>query len=730
MLPCCSRRFNLPRSLRVKPTGTWRYFLLIILTTVFYSFVQPAYCANNLLNDINVVDTEVGYDLVIQYFSPLFYESHTPLDEGKKLDIQMRQSVLDNAGVDTVTDNQSNITWDEAFGVPLVDVTLMDIHSDSPRLILRFSKKVKYKIHSGGDSRSITISITTDRPPFKGIAPIEPERGVPLNLITALKVVDPNMANRLDRANNAILEKDYSRAVQLFTRIREEGNEAIKPHIQELMGIAREYNGQLAHAKAEYQKYLQDFPSGAAAERVKQRLLGLTTAADQPKVSREKKKANKHQKRSTWRSQYYGDVGQFYSRYERKLPHQDMEVVRSDLINYFSLMARTNNSTYDFKAQISGSYLEDLLPDGDRNQFYPNRVAIDARQKDWGLYARLGRQTRRSGGVLGRFDGIHAAYDLNPIFTLNLVAGYPMDYVERDKINSDQSFYGASLDIGSLWEGWEFSTFYIAQDYQDIRDRESVGGEIQYFDTKKSFFSLVDYDIFHSDLNMLLSHGHWAISAHTTLNYSYDQRRSPILLTTNAIQGQGVAHLEDLFTVYSLDEILQLARDRSAEMQSLNLGVTQKLNSTWQIDINTLMTKYEDTTASTNVAAIAEDDLSYYYSARLIGSTLFGENDSLLLGLRYADTVRTQVSSIETYYRLNLTTKLRLNPRVRFDYRQSLTNNGERWTARPSLKVDYKLNRKVRCELDFGYDWMQENFAAQNQFYSGYYLRAGYWLQF
>ena len=103
------------------------------------------------------------------------------------------------------------------------------------------------------------------------------------NLITALKKNDPKLANLLDEANRAMLDEDYRRAVQLFTKIRDASSGDVRRHVQELLGVAREYNGQFAHAVAEYQQYLEDYPQAEDAKRVKQRLTALITAPEKPK---------------------------------------------------------------------------------------------------------------------------------------------------------------------------------------------------------------------------------------------------------------------------------------------------------------------------------------------------------------------------------------------------------------------------------------------------------------
>ena len=54
---------------------------------------------------------------------------------------------------------------------------------------------------------------------------------------------------------------------------------------QELLGLAREKNGQTAHAKAEYQRYLALYPDADGAARVRQRLAALLATGRQAEES-------------------------------------------------------------------------------------------------------------------------------------------------------------------------------------------------------------------------------------------------------------------------------------------------------------------------------------------------------------------------------------------------------------------------------------------------------------
>ena len=59
-------------------------------------------------------------------------------------------------------------------------------------------------------------------------------------------------------------------------------DETFKQNAQEMLGVSREKNGQLAGAKKEYEIYLKKYPRGEGADRVRQRLFALRTARNEP----------------------------------------------------------------------------------------------------------------------------------------------------------------------------------------------------------------------------------------------------------------------------------------------------------------------------------------------------------------------------------------------------------------------------------------------------------------
>jgi hypothetical protein len=373
----------------------------------------------------------------------------------------------------------------------------------------------------------------------------------------------------MEEARKAISENNISHAIQLYTKVLRYPDNQYSRDALEFLGLARERNRQYAHAIREYQRYLELYPDGEGAARVKQRLAGLTTARQQPrKLGDTRKQAERS---SPW--DIYGGFSQFYRRDESSTDVGGDVVTQSSISNDLDITARKRADKYDFQSRFTGSYLRDFLNDGSGNNTSISSLYIDANQKQYGLSARLGRQSRNTGGVLGRFDGLLLGYQVNDWLAVNGVAGYPV-FSTRDSLKTGRYLYGLSTDLGTFANAWDFEAFFIEQQNDGILDRRAIGGEARYFDPVRSLLSFVDYDISYDSLNTLIFLGTWTFPDRTTINASLDYRNSPILTTTSALQSQSLPTLDDLLDTLTEDQIRQLAEDRTADVTTVTLGAS------------------------------------------------------------------------------------------------------------------------------------------------------------
>jgi len=549
--------------------------------------------------------------------------------------------------------------------------------------------------------------------------------GPPVEMETAKTSGEEESDPLLEEANKAMTGRNYRHAIQLYTKILADPHHKDRQAAQELLGLARERNGQLAHAKAEYEKYLQLYPQGEGTQRVRQRLYGLLTARATPKEKLRKSK--KTAAGNAWRKDVRGSLSQFYWRDKSRSNINGEILDRSLLTTDLDVTTRLRNDRYEVEGLFIGGYDNDFHDDSE-DETRVNDLYIDALDKKINLSGRLGRQSRSTGGVLGRFDGGLINYRTSPQVGFSLVGGYPVDFFTRNNINWDKNFYGLSMDLGTFADRWDFNTFYMTQEANGISDRKAVGGEVRYYDPHRSFFSLVDYDTSYDAINIFLFVGNWLFPDNTNINLSLDYRKSPLLTTSNALQGQSVETLDDLLDTYSEEEIRGLAEDRTATSRTLTLGASHPLNSKLQISGDMTLSRLSGTKASGGVEAYEGTGTEGFYSAQLTASSLIKEGDIAVIGLRYADAGTSNTVSLNLNTRYPVNRAWRINPRFRVDYRENTDTIGRQLKYRPSIRMDYYWKRRIRLEVEAGGEWADNKISGldEKEKTRGYFWNIGY----
>jgi hypothetical protein len=128
------------------------------------------------------------------------------------------------------------------------------------------------------------------------------------------------------------------------------------------------------------------------------------------------------------------------------------------------------------------------------NDFRLSYAYADLADSRTGLRGRLGRQTRNTGGVLGRFDGLNMTYALNERLRFEAVAGQPVYSTSKDSIDS-RSFYGVSSTFAPFSDALDIGVFYLQQDIDGLTDRQAVGTELRYFGAEQSLWGIVNYGL-------------------------------------------------------------------------------------------------------------------------------------------------------------------------------------------------------------------------------------------
>lgn len=532
----------------------------------------------------------------------------------------------------------------------------------------------------------------------------------------------------MQEARRTMVSGDTARAIQIYTKVLQMPPNAQQQQAQEYLALAREKQGQLAHAKAEYQRYLELYPDGEGATRVSQRLAAMLAVDRKQDAAPSEKPGLAQPERvaaaSDWRLTTY--FSQYYRRDANQQNDQEQLISQSALYSDVNIDARRRGERFDISSRLSAGYRSDFLDEdvGAGNQLRVSYAYVDLADSETGLRGRAGRQSRNTGGVLGRFDGLSLGYTLAERLTLNGVLGKPA-YSASDGIDSERSFYGASLYYGPFLEDLELGVFAIQQDIAGVEDRRAVGGEFRYFGDTKSLWGLVDYDISYNELGTAFLQGSWRLASKLSLHGSFDRRRNPFLMTGNAMIGQPVTEFSELLELYPLDEIQQFALDRSAVSTSWAVGVSHSLSPRVQINADVNSTSVDGTPESGGVAATTPTSYQYY-SGNVVLSSLIKEGDVTILGFRYSDSSSSRVMSVTADTRFPIGRGWRINPRLRVDRRERLNDSSEEWLLTPGIRIHFRPNQKFRIELEAGKQFSQRSSEIVDTDRESYFLNIGY----
>ena len=174
-----------------------------------------------------------------------------------------------------------------------------------------------------------------------------------------LDKIDQLMAD----ARRAMAAGEVSKAVQIYTKVLRAPNHDRHAQAQEYLGLAREKNGQTAHAKAEYQRYLAAYPDDEGADRVRQRLAALL-ASDRKTIEPVASPDNisvitPGPRQSDWKVHSF--FSQYYRRDVNQLNDEDEIVSQSALYSDLNLDVRRRGQRIDFSSRVSAGYRNDFL---------------------------------------------------------------------------------------------------------------------------------------------------------------------------------------------------------------------------------------------------------------------------------------------------------------------------------------------------------------------------------
>jgi hypothetical protein len=497
----------------------------------------------------------------------------------------------------------------------------------------------------------------------------------------------------------------------------------------ELMGLARERNRQIAHAKAEYEEYLRRYPDGSAADRVRQRLQALALAARKSVRGL----SGPSDDDSPWK--LYGGFSQLYRRDDSSIRTGDIrsdQLTQNALLNDVALVARRRGERFDFASRLSAGYAKNFIDNGLGDQTRVSTAFVELSDRELFWRARLGRQTATGTGILGTFDGVYGDYQWLPRVRFALSAGAPV-YSTRESFDSDRRLVGVAANFGPFGGAWDVSTYLLGQTFQGETDRRALGTEIHYFQPGRTLVGLIDYDLYYNELNNVLLLGTLSLPARWTLSVNADRRNSPVLSINNALIGQSTESLDDLLATMTREELDQLAHDRTAVSELYSLSLSRPVGERWLWTLDVASVAIGGTPASGGVPAVPEAPREMIYSALAVGNSVFTSGDLDVLALRYQASDLGTTSSIGLSTRWPLWSAWRVTPRVRVDRREIDSTQTEQWLYVPSLRIEYQRGRawfELEGGVEIGESETMNAVLTQSQKTSRTFLSAGYRINF
>ena len=771
---------------------------------------QAQTVADRALSDLHAETTGTCTTLTVNFNIRVQLVSHFPETSGRELHIRVLP--LDGTGT-----AQGRDALRTPQSVP--DLRSVQYEGDNPAgpvLSLFFTRDTGFAVQAGATPQQLVIQLTPAGVAgcaATAAATVPPAAGASLPL--AGSTADAaDTARLIGEAEQAIRDSNLDRAIQLLTNAAAKPENGSSPRARELLGLTRERKGQRAQAQAEYEEYLRRYPTGEAAERVRERLAAITATAPAATQQLRSASGNAGQGKAwTWGAR--GSFSQFYFRDQGRTTNfttnstlgteVDNSVNVNQLLTAGDVTITAGNDRHQFQLRAAGSYTRNfgtsssvsVVNNGAQQLTFRSRpggglealTALYLDYADTGLNSslRIGRQTRNSAGVLGRFDGALFGFQARRNLRINAVAGFPVLSSHQMSVLKERPFYGLSVDLGTKRSPFQTTLYWFDQRARGgFIDRRALGVEARFLKKNFNAYAMIDYDVKFKQMNLALLSFNYNFPDTSSLSITADYRRSPLLTTSNALIGQAVAALDplnrtplfslasdgsaiqpferpDLLTglrpFFTDAQIYQLALDRTLVAKSLTATYSRPLSRKLQVSADFNLTDtggtpglaqkfFTDTTGAlpplllyNEISPLPTTGKEYYYGLQLIGSGLLWSNDIYILSGRYSNTATSRIYTVDANARIPITTRFRISPRLRYGFRDDKVTRtnlvpGTYKQLQPTLRMNYYPVRHSEIEVEVG-----GNFTRQSVFDSnsatwgrvkerGWVLSAGYRLDF
>jgi hypothetical protein len=271
-----------------------------------------------------------------------------------------------------------------------------------------------------------------------------------------------------------------------------------------------------------------------------------------------------------------------------------------------------------------------------------------------------------------------------------------------DGVGTDRRFETLALDFAPALSHWDSSVYVTQQRNDGIKDRQAAGAQVQYARANASVVTYVDYDTRYQSLNALVLLGTLQLPARWQLTMDLEHRNAPFLTIQNALIGQiCCGSLNQLQQIYTEQQIVGLARDRTSVLSTYSASALKQLGERFQAIFDVFYTKLSGTPASGGVEAFpgtAGNDIAY--QVQLLGSSILRTNDFNQLIVRYDNTPTYNIVGWQFISRYPVFGAWRVGPRMLFQRKTTDTGYTQIFYA-PYAHLDYQRRGHV-LEIEGG----------------------------
>ncbi len=637
----------------------------------------------------------IGFGALIQYLR------HVPVNEGKVVQVYFQITARDEVSA-SVQEEQRRPPPNN-----LLPGLIVTYPAQQPGLQRRFDVEfgsvVQFRLRAE-DARTIVITVPLSDEQIAKLAPPKPQDGgLPPSEVTATPQTDIERdAAAFDREARVAMERgEFEQAVGTLNRLLNLPPNPWSQDAQELIGIARMQLGEATKAKAEFELYVKLYPEGPGAARVRQRLAVFTILPEGLPSTAKRREA----------PSYWGSVSQYYYGGQQRTqttttittPATGATTIdtatlsgtdQSQLVTNVDLTARFRDEVWDNRVVVRDSYAANFL----RNTTNTNRLAalyFESAYQPAQLFGRFGRQQATSNGVLGLFDGAVGTWGFMPNWRIGAVAGQPVDTTS----GVTKNFYGASVEVDNLGERWSGNIFAIRQMAGGLEDRVGVGGEVRYFDTVRSVYSLFDYDPTFHAMNIALVQGNWSFPTGTSVSALYDYRRAPTLQLTNALIVDPSASIDTIVQRFGLSATRDLAKAVTPVSRVAFVGVTQQVSPIWQLGFDFRLSSLSGTPATLTLPAVPATGNIYTYNVQAIGNGLTKWQDILLVNASWLTAKSYDAQQLSLDYRFTPWRDVVIEPMLRW-YHQTDPQGTSLTRVSPGLKLTWRVKDRFWIEAE------------------------------